>query len=290
MNQSNSMTRHGQVDNDRQGSAPGNLVRNLCLGAALTVGLPGLAAAQSATASPAGWQFEITPYLWMSGMKGDVQSGNLPKTSLDAGFSDVLDVLDFALMGALEARNGRWGLLFDAQYMKLSDSATAKRTGAGPIGASLTASAEVEMEQTMLAAAAAYRLSTGPTLVDAIGGLRYMRIEVDADIGASLFGPGGGGARAVSRSGSESWIDPYIGVRVQHPIADRWTIEGYVDVGGFNVGSKSAVQASAGVIYDFSKTVSGKLGYRYLSVDYDDDGFLFDMEIQGAYLGVGFRF
>jgi len=290
MNQSNSMTRHGPGDSDRQRCTPGNLVRNLCLGAALAIGLPGLAAAQSATAPPAGWQFEITPYVWMAGMKGDVQSGSLPKTSLDVGFSDVLDVLDFALMGAFEARNGRWGLLFDAQYMKLSDSATAQRTGAGPIGASLTASADAEIEQTMLAAAAAYRVSTGPTLIDAIAGLRYMRLEVDADIGASLFGPAGGGARAVSRSGSESWIDPYIGLRVQHPIADRWTLEGYVDVGGFDVGSKFTVQASAGVIYDFSKTIAGKLGYRYLGVDYDDDGFLFDMEMQGAYLGLGFRF
>jgi len=29
---------------------------------------------------------------------------------------------------------------------------------------------------------------------------------------------------------------------------------------------------------------------RYLSVDYDKDGFLYDMASYGAYLGVGIRF
>jgi opacity protein-like surface antigen len=86
------------------------------------------------------------------------------------------------------------------------------------------------------------------------------------------------------------WVDPYIGARIQHPVADRWTLVGYGDIGGFGVGSDFAWQAIAGVNYDFSKSVSGKLGYRYLAVDYDKDGFLYEMDSYGAYLGVGFRF
>ena len=42
--------------------------------------------------------------------------------------------------------------------------------------------------------------------------------------------------------------------------------------------------------YDFSKTVSGKFGYRYLSVDYDKSGFLYDMDTYGLFAGVGIRF
>lgn len=260
-------------------------------GIVLVVALPGGAAAQSTGAPADSWQFELTPYLWMAGMKGDVQSGSLPKTSLDVGFSDIFDALDFGMMGALEARKGCWGILVDAQYIKLSASGTATRTGPGPLGASLTAGADVEMKQTIFSAAATYRLTDGPTQIDAIGGLRYMQLDVDADIGASLFGPlGGSSSRSVSRSGSESWTDPYIGVRIQHPVSDRLTLMGYVDVGGFNVGSKSTVQALGGISYDFTKTISGKLGYRYLKVDYDNDGFLFDMTMEGAYLGLGLRF
>ena len=140
--------------------------------AALLLGAGVPAGAQTAAGQSGRWQYELTPYLWASGMKGDVQAGALPRTSVDMSFSDILDVFDFGLMGAFEARNGRWGLLFDGMYMKVSDSATARRTGPGPIGATLTANADVKMEQTMLAGAVAYRAMEGRSPVDVIGGLR----------------------------------------------------------------------------------------------------------------------
>jgi len=252
----------------------------------LTLGAGTAATAQTTAAQTSGWQFEITPYLWAAGMKGDVQVGTLPKISTDVSFSDVLDVLDIGLMGAFEARKDRWGLLFDAIYMKLSMDATASRTGPGPIGATATANANLEMKQTLLAAAATYRAVEGRSPVDVFGGLRYIKLEASAEINGSFFAQTG----TVSRSGDVDWVDPYIGVRIQHPIADRWTLVGYGDIGGFGVGSDFTWQAIAGVNYDFSKSVSGKLGYRYLSVDYDKDGFLYDMASYGVYLGVGIRF
>lgn len=232
------------------------------------------------------WQYELTPYFWAAGMKGDVQSGNLPKTSVDIDFSDIWNNLDFGAMGTFEARKGRWGMLFDAIYMKVSTSATSSRTGPGPIGATLTATANVKMEQTLLTAGATYRASDGPTAVDIVGGARYFKIDADASIDGSLFALTG----TVARSDSKDWVDPFIGARVQHPLTDRWTVVGYADVGGFGVGSKLSWQALAGVSYDFSKTVSGKFGYRYISVDYDKSGFLYDMDTYGLYAGVGFRF
>lgn len=37
-------------------------------------------------------------------------------------------------------------------------------------------------------------------------------------------------------------------------------------------------------------TISTKLGYRYLSVDYEESNFLYDMDTSGVYLGIGIRF
>jgi opacity protein-like surface antigen len=242
------------------------------------------AIAQSTAQQSGAWQYEVTPYLWVSGMKGDVRSGNLPKTSVDMSFGDIVDVLDFGLMGALEARKGRWGLLFDAVYMKVSDSATASR--AGPGGVTLTANADVKMKQSMLAGAVAYRAVEGRSPMDVIGGVRYSKIDVNANINANLFGLTG----FVVRSGDKDWVDPYIGVRVQHPLTERWIFVGYADVGGFGVGSDFTWQTALGVNYEFSKTMTAKLGYRYLSVDYDRGGFAYDMKTRGVYLGVGMRF
>ena len=242
--------------------------------------------AQAAEDAASRWQYELVPYFWAAGMKGDVQSGNLPKTSVDMSFSDIWDNLDFGAMGTFEGRKGRWGFLFDAIYMKISSSATSSRTGPGPIGATATAAANLKLEQTMLAAAATYRVHDGPTAVDVVGGLRYTKIDADANINASLFGLTGYAAR----SGSKNWTDPYVGARVQHRVSDRWTLVGYADIGGFNVGSDLSWQALAGASYDFSNTVSGKFGYRYISADYDKNGFLYDMDSYGLYAGVGFKF
>ena len=264
-------------------------MKALVLGAAIVAALgatPTVALAQAAASSGGGWTFEFTPYLWGAGMSGEVGSGSLPTMNVDMSFSDILDNLDAGLMGAFEARNGRWGLLFDAIYMKLAHSATASRTGPGPIGSTATASAELEMTQTVFAAAVAYRAIEGRTPLDVIGGARYAKLTVDAQIDGSFYAQTG----SVAASAEKSWVDPYIGVRVQHPIAERWTLVGYADVGGFGVGSDFTWQALAGVNYEFSKSIAGKFGYRYLYVDYDKDGFRYDMGNSGLYLGAGFRF
>ena len=243
-------------------------------------------AAQSAGAGSDQWQFEFTPYLWASAMKGSVEAGPLPHVSVDMSFSDIFDMLDFGAMGAFEARKGRFGILADLIYMKVSAGATASRSAPGPAGATATASAELEIEQTMLAGALAYRVSNGPTAIDLIGGVRYNKIDATADIAGSFFAVSG----SQSRSGDKDWIDPYIGIRVLHPLNERWTLTGYLDYGGFGVGSDSTWQASAGAEYAFSKTVSVKFGYREMQIDYDSGGFVYDMRNKGAYLGVGIKF
>ena len=87
--------------------------------------------------------------------------------------------------------------------------------------------------------------------VGAIGGLRYSKIDVSAHINASLFGLTGSAAR----SGDKDWVDPYVGVRIQHPLNERWTLVGYGDVGGFGAGSDFTWQVALGAAYDFSKTL-----------------------------------
>jgi opacity protein-like surface antigen len=261
------------------------------LTAALLLAHGATASAQAGSSDAGRWTFEFTPYLWGSGLKGDTQAGTLPRTSVDMKFSDLFDVLDFGAMGTFEARRDRWGLLVDVMYISLSDDGTATHTGQGPVGATLTANADVKVKQTMLAAAAMYRVADASTPIDVLGGLRYTAIDVDADIDASLFGPGGTGAAGrTSRGGDKDWLDPFVGVRVQHTIADRWRLVGYADVGGFGAGSDLTWQLIAGATYEHSKRVSIKFGYRYMSIDYDKGGVLYDVTMQGPYAGVGIRF
>ncbi|HEU0289683.1 MAG TPA: hypothetical protein VFR39_02900, partial [Burkholderiales bacterium] len=158
---------------------------------------PSPARAQTAAAASGnGWTFDFTPYVWGVAMGGDVQGGSLPAIHIDMSFSDILHTLDAGLLAAFEARKGRWGMLFDSIYMKLEGSGTASRTGAGPIGSTANAGAELEVAQTMLAAAVAYRVGEGRAPIDVIGGLRYAKIEADATIDGSLFAQSGTAARS----------------------------------------------------------------------------------------------
>lgn len=260
----------------------------LAAGFLLAIGLaPSSAQAQTAAAAPgSGWTFDLTPYIWGVALSGNVEAGTLPRIDIDMSFSDILENLDGGLLAAFEARKGRWGLLFDAIYMKLEGSGTASRTGPGPIGSTATASADLEVAQTMLAAAVAYRAVEGRAPLDVIGGLRYAKIEADATIDGSFFAQAG----TVARSAEKDWVDPYVGVRYLMPIADHWTLVSYLDIGGFGVGSDFTWQALVGANVEFSKTFAAKFGYRYLGIDYDKDGFVFDMGISGLYLGLGIRF
>jgi opacity protein-like surface antigen len=107
--------------------------------------------------------------------------------------------------------------------------------------------------------------------------LKIPALVVSLAIGAAL-----GSAR-------KSWTDPYIGLRLQQPLAERWTLLAYGDIGGFGVGSDFTWQALLGVGYEFSKAIVGRAGYRMLDVDYDKDGFAYDMLYSGLYLGLGIQ-
>lgn len=222
-----------------------------------------------------GWRFEATPYLWAVGLDGKIRFGPLPKTDVDVGFSDILDRLDIGLMGAFEARHDRWGLLFDGQYIKVSDSINTP----GPLFSKFDA----EITQQSYALAALYRVVDEPVPLDLAGGVRYYHINADLKLTAGQL-PG----RYLE--GTQSWWDPFIGVRAQYPFAERWSVVGYADIGGFGVGSDLTWQTLAEINYRFSPMFVGKFGYRYLHVDYSKGNFVYDMALSGPYLGLGIRF
>ncbi|MEN9315855.1 MAG: hypothetical protein RIS35_2248 [Pseudomonadota bacterium] len=238
----------------------------------------------SAQGVSTGWKYEVTPYLWTSGIRGDTRTPNTPNSHVDAKFTDVFKEMDFAFMGGLEARNGKWGLLADLMYVKLSPGATASGTGA--LGNPVSASVDLTVKQTTLSGAVAYRVSEGPSPVDVIGGLRYTNVDVQADTDFSSVGF----SSSMSRGGSKGWTDPYLGVRIQHPLSDRWTLTGYADVGGFGAGSDLTWQAAVGANYKISDRMSLKFGYRYLYMDYDKNGYVYKMTQDGLYAGLGIRF
>lgn len=245
--------------------------------AATAVSAPGPAVAQTAPQDGDGWRLKLTPYFWATGLDGDVGVGRLPSVQADMSFSDIWDELDMSVMGMFEARNGRWGILFDGFYAKLSPSAQTP----GP----LFGEAKLDLVQQFYSLAGAYRVVDGSALLDVVAGLRYVYVKSDLELTPGLVA-------GRSASLTEDWIDGFAGLRGEYFFTDRWSVLGYVDVGGG--GSDLAWQALASVNFRFSDTLDVQLGYRNLSIDYDRGSgrsrFLYDVDMSGPYLSLGIRF
>ena len=179
------------------------------------IGAAGETRAADGTDAPR-WEWSFTPYLWAQSLKGDVTVGGI-QADVDVPFRDIFKMLNFGLMGALEARRGRFFVLFDGMGALLSDelSAGPVRVGFGPAtfqqtrpvgprgGGSATVTvqiprvetlvgpAKVDVDQTMVIAAlaAGYSVVSRP-MADLLGGERAddpRRLVVDLYGGARMW-------------------------------------------------------------------------------------------------------
>ncbi len=241
----------------------------MVLAVAATAALAGVARAEEP------WKFEGTPYLWAAGMKGDVGVGRFSSNGVEATFPDIAKNLRGGFMGSLEGRKGDTGFLVDVVYMKLDQNMPAPAPFLGDVQARPT--------QAAYAGAITYRVTKGEAPVDVIAGIRVNDVKLDLSISASAIAPQG---RRAARS--RTWADGFVGARIELPLAPRWSLSAYGDIG--QGGSDSAWQVIAGVNYSMTPTSVAKFGYRQMRMDYHRDDFLFDMSTGGLFGGVSMHF
>ena len=233
------------------------------------------ASAQSAAppSSPEDWQFEVVPYLWGTGIDGPVGVGNRT-VDLDASFRNILSHLHFAAMGLVDARRDRFIVLTDAIYTDLRGH----RATPGP----LFSRVDPQQRLFILTPEAGYRLlDTGDSSLDVVGGIRYWHLKSELQFQAGLL-PGFG------VEGSRGWVDGIAGVRARKDLPRRWWASAYGDLGAGGSDFTYQIVANAGL--DIHERYALDFGYRYLSVDYDNDGFLFDTAMKGPLFGFTIKF
>ena len=94
--------------------------------------------------------------------------------------------------------------------------------------------------------------------------------------------------RVISRT--DDWWDPYIGLRGRYNLNEKFYLSGKADIGGFGVGSDLIWQAEAAFGVHVSRNIFTELGYRALSVDYEQDGVVADTVTHGPQLTMGIEF
>jgi hypothetical protein len=239
---------------------------------AVGLGLFAAATAAAQTSSP-GWTFVVTPYVWTSGLDGTIGFNNI-ETKVDLGFSDIVKHLNFALMAAGEARHGPYLMGLDGIYISVGDEKVV-----GIRNASATVS--LDQHETILHPMVGYAFDRSVWSVDAIVGARYWRLSTDLGIDPARL-------QDRTRSGTKSWIDGTIGARVRLRPMSNLHVDLTGDGGGG--GSRNSWAGAGSVGLDLSKRYNIAAGYRYLSVDYDNDGYLFDTQMKGFVLAFSFNF
>ena len=241
-----------------------------------TVACLAVALATPALAQDSGWSFALSPYVWVPGITTSVETAR-GTVEVDTSRSDVLSKLDFAFMGAFEARQGRWGLIADLFYANLSQSRST------PLGV-LFSRAKIETEAKALSGYAGYRVfEGGQVAVDLMAGFRVNSIDLDVSLAPGLL--------TSQRFGmSETWVDPLIGGRVRFDITDRWFTTALADVGGFRGGSDSTWQIFGSLGYQFNERWSVQGGWRYVVIEKAIDGRNVETDFNGPLLGLTVRF
>jgi hypothetical protein len=220
------------------------------------------------------WQFQFTPYLWIASISGRAGIGNLILDTNTSVTSSGVE-LNFGLMSTFEARKNRFVILTDLQYSDLST----EKGNPGPFFSSTRGS----FKTFVLDPEVGYRiLDNGKgAFVDVLGGIRYWHLNATLAFGSGIL-------PAVEVSRSRSWVDGVVGLRGKAALSQRWFVSGKADLGGG--GSNFTYQLFGGVGFNVGKRLALIGGYRDLNVNYNKDGFLFDMSLHGPVLGFGIKF
>jgi hypothetical protein len=236
---------------------------------AAVLAVPAAAHAQAGAGAPDRWNVELTPYLWAAGLDGTT-SADGASSEIDTDYSFFsLDNLDFALGTSVEARKGRWGMLYDAMYVEFSD-AFERSPGS-----------EVEVSGGVFDAVGSMMASNGRPL-DLLFGIRYVALKGTVDVAPI--------PRATAR---ESWLDPIVGLEYAHAFNERWDVTLRGDLGGFSISSRSS-ELATNVSAIFGWHISDKLtlrgGYRMLQMDFEGDDLVLDATLQGYVVGASWTF
>jgi hypothetical protein len=255
------------------------------LNLAATLGLMAVATAPASAADPYevpppahDWTFTLAPYVWASGIKGDVGLFGLPPQEVDASFSDVIKNFDIGAMAVMEARNGRFFVGADILYVKLGTEIDT------PFGA-IADSVEVTATSFMFTGLAGYSLIYDETVnLDVFAGARVWYSDTTFDLNNPC------GICPDSANDGDTWVDPLVGVKGRAELGSNFYVTAWGMIGGFGVSSDLMWDILGGIGYQFSDTFSVVAGYRAVSVDYENDGFVYDVVQQGPIFGAVFRF
>ena len=213
------------------------------------------------------WNWQIAPYLWTAGIDGDFALGPV-ESKIDVNFSDIVDVLEGAVLLYAEGGNDNHGVFGNIVWLslELDDEVT-----------SAGAAAELQFDTTIFELGYLRKLQG----VGIEFGVRYWDFELEIN---PVPIP------AIERA--QDWTDGFVGIRRTSPLGDNWSWTGRLNVGA------GGSDFTYGLSVDFARALnSGNqfiLGFKALDIDYEEPSvggirFKVDATFLGAMIGYLFN-
>ena len=256
----------------------------LCAGISYGQNGAGSAIPQSSNQDDRDWRVNLVPYLWITGLTGDVRlkGRDIP---VDLGFADILDATDslLAFEAYFDARKGKWGFFSDLMFIKLGVEGIVLEDG--PIN--------LTNRLNVVEFGGLYRLgsngaSDGGSGADVVFGVRSTFLELESKL-SEIEGVTAG--RDLTKS-NQNWAEPFVGLRGQTDPSNKLSLVAEGNIGGFGAGSDFSWKTLVAVGFRVSRSFRILGGYRALGQDFsnDDDAFKWDMIIHGPIVGFNFTF
>ena len=225
--------------------------------AAVLFGVGALAPPATAQTQADQWQFTAIIYGYLPKISGSATFPNGTTANISVEANQIIRNLNFAFMGALDARKGPWDVFTDVLYMDVSGSKSQSRDlsiGGMPIPVGITADVNLKVKSTLWTIAGGYRFVETPQWsLDLFGGARD--VVMKQTLGYSLsadVGPFIGPLRQGSANINVNNWDGILGAKGRFMFGERreWFVPYYADVGTGE--SKYTWQTYAGLGYGFS--------------------------------------
>lgn len=213
------------------------------------------------------WSHAITPSLGVS----KTHTGFAPAPAQpDAQAHATLQADDTALQIAGVAQRRGWSVLGEFNTLSASDGYTLGTGGLNTGGV---------LQGTVMSLGAGYTVFDDSTSsVQVIGALRRWDLGSLTDTATR------------QSSGSLTFIDPLLGLRVETPVGGGVLFQGQANIGGEGRGPEQQVDAMAQITVPLRDTMSVSAGYRYLDLGFGEDAAVSDTTVQGPFVSFSFNF
>jgi hypothetical protein len=217
-------------------------------------------------------QWSITPYLWASQTKVDLEFRGDPVGGDTISFNDLLDQLDTAFMIHAEAGRGNWSAFADLTYLETSD------TRDRPV-----LEVAVDSEVTVLDAGMAWWPGGVGSSLSVIGGMRYSGFDDRYRVNLE-------GNPVTTLRNTNDYYDALLGVRYRFDLGERWALMTHAD---YSMGdSEGTWLIRANLAWTVGKRRMNRLvlGYQFKEAEFESGDVRTDYSYHGPMAGFNFRF